>query len=206
MSLTSFLHTQHPAAGPVDDTVFDTARLVIDVEHTFTAPRSAVWAVLDGTDAWSWLPFPGCGVRYHSPERGAGVVREMGSVAGPWRVLWVERERFWRHQPGERITFGVISGNWMQYLLVRQYAENMSFTDTAAGGTRVVWTIAVTPRFPLRFATWFPTAWRLAYRYVGLNRGIDRRARQLAAETPSISRNSKTAANTRAALEQDGVK
>jgi len=187
---TSFLHRQHPAVGPVDDSVFDTARLVFTVERTIDAPRSAVWSVIDGDDAWSWLPAPGVGVRYDSPARGTGVVREMGSVFGPWRSLWVERERFWRYEPGERITFGVVSGNWMQYLLVRQYAENMEFSDAGPEHTKVVWTMAVTPRWPLRFATWFPALWRWAYRTVGLNSGISRRARELGDIATSSSQNS----------------
>ncbi|MFI1919236.1 SRPBCC family protein [Nocardia sp. NPDC020380] len=175
--LLPFLHTQH-AAAPIDDSVFDTAALVFTTEYEFDAPPSAVWTALDDDHAWKWLPFPGVGVRYDSPDRGEGVVREMGSVFAPWRFGWVEREHFWRYEPGKRITFGVVSGNWSQYLLVRQYAEDVTF-DEIPGGTKVVWTVAVTPRLPLRFATWFPPVWKIAYR-IGFGPGMRKRLREIA--------------------------
>ncbi|QIS04102.1 SRPBCC family protein [Nocardia brasiliensis] len=180
MSITSFLHTQHAAVTPVDDSVFDTAALVFTVEQTLDAPRWAVWTALDDDQAWRWLPIPCTGVRYDSPERGAGVIREMGSVFAPLRVLWVERERFWRYEPNERITFGVVSGNWMQYLLVRQYAEDMTFTELGPDRTRLVWTVAVTPRLPLRFSVWFPPVWRAAYRLAGVGPVFRRRVAEIA--------------------------
>lgn len=184
MSITSFLHTQHPASVPaVDDTLFDTAALVFTVEKEFDAPVHAVWTAIDDDHAWKWLPFPGIGVIYDSPARGVGVVREMGSVFGPVRALWVEREKFWRYVPNQRITFGVVSGNWMQYLAVRQYGEDKVFTDLGNGRTKVVWTVAVTPRLPLRFSTWFPPAWRLAYRIGGIGPLFTRRVNQIARET-----------------------
>lgn len=196
MSITSFLHTQHAAAAPVDDSVFDTAALVFTVERVVDAPRWAVWTALDDDQAWRWLPIPCVGVRYDSAERGAGVIREMGSVFDPLRLLWVERERFWRYEPGHRITFGVVSANWMQYLLVRQYAEDMTFTDVDADRTEVVWTVAVTPRLPLRFATWFPPVWRAAYRLGGVGPLFQRRVAQVAQTglppTRAISTNGRT--------------
>ncbi|MEV0247434.1 SRPBCC family protein [Nocardia sp. NPDC050712] len=185
MSILSVLHSQHEAIHPVDDTVFDTAALVFTIERDLDAPLPAVWTAVDDDRAWSWLPFPGVGVRYGSPVRGSGVVREMGSVFGPWRVLWVERERFWRYEPEQRITFGVVSGNWLQYLLVRQYAEDMRFAALGADRTKVTWTIAVTPRLPLRFATWVPPVWRAAYRLVGIGPLFGRRVGAVASSTPS---------------------
>ncbi|MFE6861614.1 SRPBCC family protein [Nocardia sp. NPDC057668] len=181
MGITSFLHTQHPASVPaVDDTLFDTAALVFTVQRDFDAPVHAVWTAIDDDHAWKWLPFPGLGVIYDSPARGVGVIREMGSVFGPFRVLWVEREKFWRYVPNQRITFGVVSGNWMQYLAVRQYGEDKTFTDLGNGRTRVVWKVAVTPRLPLRFSTWFPPVWRTAYRIGGIGPLFTRRVNQVA--------------------------
>ncbi|MFJ4654148.1 SRPBCC family protein [Nocardia sp. NPDC088792] len=185
MPLTSFLHTQH-AATPLDDSVFDTAALVFKTEYRFDAPPSAVWTALDDDHAWKWLPFPGVGVRYDSPARGVGVVREMGSVFDPWRFGWIEREHFWRYEPNKRITFGVVSGNWSQYLLVRQYAEDVTFDEIDGGGTKLVWTVAVTPRGPLRAATWFPPAWKLAY-HIGFGPGMRKRLRALAAGQPTLT-------------------
>ncbi|GAB2532920.1 SRPBCC family protein [Nocardia heshunensis] len=181
MTVTSFLHTQRPAAQPaVDDTVFDTAALVITVEGVFDAPVQAVWTAIDDDRAWSWLPAPCVGVIYPSEARGVGVVREMGSVFAPLRSVWVEREKFWRYVPNERITFGVVSGNWSQFLLVRLYAEDMTFADLGDGRSKVVWTIAVTPRLPLRFSTWFPPLWRGAYRLVGIGPLFRRRVAEVA--------------------------
>ncbi|MET9492908.1 SRPBCC family protein [Nocardia sp. NPDC006630] len=180
MTITSFLHTQHTASTPVDDSVFNSAALVFTIEGTFDAPVQAVWTAIDDDRAWSWLPFPGVGVQYDSPARGVGVVREMGSVFAPWRFLWVEREHFWRYEPNQRITFGVVSGNWMQYLLVRQYAEDKTFADLGDGRTKVVWTVAVTPRLPLRFSTWFPSVWRTAYRFGGVGPFFRRRVAAVA--------------------------
>ncbi|UGT44588.1 SRPBCC family protein [Nocardia yamanashiensis] len=183
MSITSFLHTQHDAVQPVDDTVFDTAALVFTIERAFDAPRDAVWTALDDDHAWTWLPFPLLGVRYPSPARGVGVIREMGSVFDPLRFLWVERERFWRYEPGRRITFGVVSGTLVQYLAVRQYAEDMKFSDLGPDRSKLVWTVAVTPRLPLRFSTWFPPAWKLAYRVGGMGPLLTRRVNQIARTT-----------------------
>ncbi|MFB8007327.1 SRPBCC family protein [Nocardia sp. NPDC056000] len=182
--ITSFLHTQHAARQPVDDSVFDTAALVFTIERTFDAPVRAVWTAIDDDRAWSWLPFPRVGVRYDSPLRGVGVVRDMGSVFEPLRFLWVEREKFWRYEPNRRITFGVVSGNWMQYLLVSQYAEDMTFTDIGNDRTGLAWTVAVTPRLPLRFSTWAPPLWRAAYRIGGIGPLFDRRVRQVARTLP----------------------
>ncbi|MBF6236973.1 Polyketide cyclase / dehydrase and lipid transport [Nocardia otitidiscaviarum] len=180
MPVTTRLHTQYPAAEPVDDSVFDTAALVFTVDRIIDAPLRAVWTAFDDDRAWSWLPIPRTGVRYDSPARGVGVIREMGSVFDPLRVLWVERERFWRYEPQRRITFGVVSGTWMQYLLVRQYAEDMTFEDLGGDRTAVAWTVAVTPRLPLRFATWFPPLWRLAYRVAGVGPLFERRVHEIA--------------------------
>ncbi|WP_082683965.1 MULTISPECIES: SRPBCC family protein [unclassified Mycobacterium] len=173
MALTGILHRQWTAV-PVDDSTFDTAPLVFSTEFTFDAPPKDVWDVLDGDAAWEWLPFPGTGVRYPSPERGVGIVREMGSVYDPFRVLWVEREQFWRYEPLKRITFGVVSGNWMQFALVRQYAEDVTFHETADGGTHVVWTVAINPRAPFRFVKYVKPVWRTAYR-IGFGPGMRKR-------------------------------
>ncbi|MFE3193581.1 SRPBCC family protein [Nocardia sp. NPDC059240] len=191
MSITSFLHTQHAARQPVDDSVFDSAALVFTIESTFDAPVRAVWTAIDDDRAWSWLPFPRLGVRYDSAARGVGVVRDMGSVFEPLRFLWVEREKFWRYEPDRRITFGVVSGNWMQYLLVRQYAEDMTFADLGADRTKLVWTVAVTPRLPLRFSTWFPPLWRTAYRIGGIGPLFRLRVAEVARTVvaPSITTN-----------------
>ncbi|QLY29283.1 SRPBCC family protein [Nocardia huaxiensis] len=208
MSATSFLHTQHPAAQPVDDSVFDTAALVFTIEPTFNAPLHAVWTAIDDDRAWSWLPFPRLGVLYDSPARGVGVVRDMGSVFDPLRFLWVERERFWRYEPLQRITFGVVSGNWMQYLMVRQYAEDMKFTDIGGGRTKVAWTVAVTPRGPLRLATWFPPAWRLAYHIGGTGPLMRRRVARIAktATPEAITTNGHASARLSARRAKDGIK
>ncbi|MFI9402119.1 SRPBCC family protein [Nocardia sp. NPDC052316] len=209
MSITSFLQKQYPAVQPVDDSVFDTAALVFTVESVFDAPRWAVWTALDDDHAWRWLPIPRTGVRYDSPARGAGVIREMGSVFAPLRVLWVERERFWRYEPQRRITFGVVSATWLQYLLVRQYAENMTFDDVGADRTKVAWTVAVTPRLPLRFATWFPPLWRVAYRIAGLGPLFRRRVAEVVrtGRPPGeIATNGRTATEPTARRVEEGAK
>ncbi|WP_405136588.1 SRPBCC family protein [Nocardia sp. NBC_01388] len=198
MNTFAFLHTQHAAVQPVDDSVLDTAALVFTIERVIDAPLQAVWDAVDGDRAWSWLPFPGVGVRYDSPARGAGVVREMGSVFGISRMLWVEREKFWRYEPNRRITFGVVSGNWLQYLLVRQYAEDMRFADLGNGGTKVEWTIAVTPRLPLRFSTWAPPVWRAAYRFFGIGPLFSRHVAALASSTAPALRSIDTNGHTSA--------
>ncbi len=182
MGMASGLHKQWQASTTVDDSTLTSASLVFTVRTTVDAPVEAVWQAFDDDHAWQWLPFPGVGVRYPSPDRGVGVVREMGSVHGIVRALWVEHERFWRYEPLERITFGVVSGNWMQYMLVREYAENMDFAPNRAGGTEVVWTVAVTPRLLLRFAKYAPGLWRLAYTYVGLGPAFTRRVAAVVAQ------------------------
>jgi hypothetical protein len=173
MAVTDILQRQWTAV-PSDDSTFDTAPLVFSTEFSFDASPQDVWDVLDGDEAWEWLPFPGVGVRYPSSDRGAGVIREMGSVHAPFRVLWVEREQFWRYEPLKRITFGVVSGNWMQYGLVRQYAEDVAFHTNADGGTHVVWTVAIKPRAPFRFVRFFAPLWRTAYR-IGFGPGMRKR-------------------------------
>ncbi|WP_405494466.1 SRPBCC family protein [Nocardia sp. NBC_00511] len=187
MALLPFLHTQHPAVPLGDDAIFDNAALVFTIEQQFAAPVSAVWDAFDNDHAWKWLPFPGVGVHYDSAARGVGVVREMGSVFAPWRFGWVERERFWRYEPDKRITFGVVSGNWSQYLAVRHYAEDMTFDELPDGGTKVRWTVAVTPRLPLRFATWFPPVWKVAY-HVGLGNSFRRHMRKFEPTAAPVTR------------------
>lgn len=181
MAVTNILHRQWEAV-PCDDSTFDTAPLVFSTEYVFDAPPEDVWDVLDSDTAWEWLPLPGTGVRYSSAERGTGVIREMGSVHDPFRVLWVEREQFWRYEPQRRIAFGVVSGNWMQFALVRQYCEDVTFDKTETGGTRVVWTVAVNMRALLRFAKYPKPLWRLAYR-IGFGPGMRKRL----AARPSIA-------------------
>ena len=181
MGITSVLHKQRPASTEVGDSTIANASLTFTVRRTFDASVEAVWDAIDDEHGWEWLPFPGVGVRYDSPERGVGMIREMGSVHGIVRALWVERERFWRYEPYQRITFGVVSGTWIQSLLVREYAENMEFAPDVNGGTEVTWDVAVTPRLPLRFAKYAPAVWRLAYREVGLGPGLKRRVAELEA-------------------------
>ncbi|TLF80786.1 SRPBCC family protein [Nocardia cyriacigeorgica] len=202
----SILRRQYDAVAPVDDSVFDTAALVFTIERIIDAPRHAVWTAIDDDRAWSWLPFPGVGVRYDSPARGVGVVREMGSVFGIWRALWVERERFWRYEPHRRITFGVVSGSWIQYLLVRQYAEDMVFTEVGANQTKIIWTTAVTPRLPFRFAVWFPPLWRAAYRLGGIGPLFSRRVREVASleTSPSSSISTNGSSPARRGTEKAG--
>lgn len=186
MGILSVLHQQHPASTDVSDATIANASLTFTVRRSLDASVEAVWEAVDDDHAWEWLPFPGVGVRYDSPERGVGVVREMGSVHGIVRALWVERERFWRYEPYQRITFGVVSGNWLQYLLVREYAENMEFAPNSTGGTDVTWDIAVTPRLPFRFSKYAPGVWRLAYRVVGLGPLFERRVAAVAAQRSHV--------------------
>lgn len=182
MSITSFLHTQHPTSTPIDDSVFDTAALHFTVETVIDAPVAAVWTAFDDDHAWKWLPGPCFGVRYPSPQRGVGVVREMGLVFAPLRFIWIEREKYWRYEPFERVSYGVVSGNSLQYLLVRDYAEDMTFTDLGNGSTKLTWTLAITPRLLVRFVSWFPALWRLGYQVIGLGPLLRRRVAEVARE------------------------
>lgn len=135
---------------PADDSAFESAAIVLRTSHTFDAPIGQVWAALDGDHAWSWLPF-GCGVRYDEADRRVGMEREMGTVSAPWRFLWIQRERFWRHEPPHRITYGAVAGTWP---LLELWAEDYVLTSVP-GGCRLDWTVAITPRFvsrlPLRW-------------------------------------------------------
>lgn len=162
-TLTTMLTKQRPAP-PYDESFFDTASLVFRTDYDFDATPQQVWDVLDGDDMFDWLPFPGVGVTYESSERGVGIVREMGSVASPFRFLWIQRERFLRHDEPEQMTYAAISGTWIYTLLVRHYAENMTLSPTPGGGTTLTWTVATTPRLPFRFVKYLPSVWRLAYR------------------------------------------
>ncbi|MEU0543130.1 SRPBCC family protein [Nocardia sp. NPDC005978] len=175
MSIGSALREQRPSP-PIDESVFENASLVFRTAHTFAAPPDRVWSILDGDRMFEWLPFPGIGVRYDSAERGAGVVREMGSVTPPFRGLWIQREEFWSHEHAKRISYGAISGTWIYVLLVRHYAEEMTLAGTADGGTDLVWTVAVTPRLPLRVGALpiFAPIWRAIYR-VSLRGPMQRR-------------------------------
>lgn len=138
------------AVPEADDSAFESAAIVLRTSHTFDAPIERVWAALDGDRAWSWLPF-GCGVRYDDPQRRAGMEREMGTVAGPWRFLWIQRERFWRYEPPNRITYSATAGTWP---LLNLWAEDYTLRSVP-GGCTVDWTVAITPRFigqlPLRW-------------------------------------------------------
>ena len=163
MGMTSLLHKQWPVP-PYDESFFDTASLVFATEYVFDATREDVWKLLDSERMFEWLPFPGVGVVYDSPERGVGVVREMGSVGKPFRFLWIQREQFWSHDKPNRCSYAAISGTWMYTLLVRHYAEKMTLTDAPEGGTALRWTVATTPRLPFRFVKYVKPVWRFAYR------------------------------------------
>ncbi|MDO3650653.1 SRPBCC family protein [Nocardia mangyaensis] len=165
MTIASALRKQRPSP-PIDESVFDHASLVFKTHYTFDVPPARVWRILDGERMFEWLPFPGVGVSYESAERGVGVVREMGSIAKPFRGLWIQREQFWSHEEARRISYGAISGTWMYVLLVWHYTEEMTLVDTSVGGTDLTWTVAVAPRLPLRVGTLpiFAPLWRLNYR------------------------------------------
>ncbi len=135
----------------VDDAVFDRAAIVLRTTHDFAATPSAVWSALDGDQAWTWLPF-GCGVEYDEPVRRVGMERGMGCVTAPWRFIWIQRERFWRYEPGSRITYSAYSASWP---LLHEWAENYTLIPNPAGGTRIEWTVALTPRF----VSWLPLTW-----------------------------------------------
>lgn len=165
MSIGSALRKER-TSPPIDESVFEHAALVFETRYSFDASPARVWSVLDGDRMFEWLPFPGVGVRYDSAQRGVGVVREMGSVAKPFRGLWIQWEQFWSHEEPKRLSYGAISGTWMYVLLVRHYAEEMTLADTPNGGTDLTWTVAVTPRLPLRVGTLpvFAPIWRALYR------------------------------------------
>lgn len=136
-----------------------------------------MWEVFDSDAAWEWLPFSwlqlcGAGVKYLTPERGVGAIREMGSVHGIWRNCWIEHERFWRYEPYTRVSYGVVSSNWMQHAFVRQYAEHLWFEDTADGRTRVTWQIALKLRGVFRLGHYLGPIFRFVYRFaLGQARG-----------------------------------
>ncbi|WP_052280674.1 SRPBCC family protein [Nocardia vulneris] len=163
MNVTEVFREQRPVP-PIDESFFGTASLVFDTVHTFAAPPEQVWDIIDSDEMFTWLPAPGVGVVYEGGRRGPGMVREMGSVRKPFRGLWIQREQFWRHQAPHRMNYRAISGTWMYYLLVQQYAEDMTLTPTPEGGTELVWTVATTPRLPFRFVKHFRPLWRLGYR------------------------------------------
>ncbi|EFV13163.1 SRPBCC family protein [Segniliparus rugosus] len=142
------------AIAPGDDSTFETAAIVLRTAHDFQEPPDDVWAVLDGDQAWTWLPL--CGVRYDQSPHGPGSTREMGTVRAPWRFLWIQRERFWRFEPGQRISYAAYSGSWP---LLKAWAEDYTLVPLPSGGTRIVWTVAFTPvlldLLPLRWTKVF---------------------------------------------------
>ncbi|MBN7303153.1 SRPBCC family protein [Mycobacteroides abscessus subsp. bolletii] len=156
--------------APVDDSTFETAPLVFTTGTTFDAPVTAVWDVFDSDTAWEWLPFSwlrlfGAGVRYLTPARGVGVVREMGSVHGIWRMGWIEHEKFWRYEPHKRVSYGVERGNWLQRIVVRQYAEHLWFDETPDGRTKVTWQIALNLRGVFRIGHYLKPIFKFVYRF-----------------------------------------
>lgn len=129
----------HPvdAAG---DEVFATAPLVIPVTVELDAPPAAVWEALGSDRMWSWLPIIDR-LRWLTPRpHREGAVRVLRLA----RLTTIE-EHFYRWEDERRATFHVVSSTRP---VLRALAEDFALEPTAAGGTRLTWTMAVDPRLP----------------------------------------------------------
>jgi hypothetical protein len=133
-----FSAVTHPV-HPVDDSVFETAALVIPVTVDFDAPPAAVWEALGSDAMWSWFP-PLDRLRWlTSRPHAAGAVRVL-RVA---RLFTIE-EHFYRWEEGRRATFHVVASTRP---VLDALAEDFVLEPTATG-TRLTWTMALDPKLP----------------------------------------------------------
>lgn len=127
----------HPVR-PVDDSFFATAPLVIPVTVELDASPADVWAALGSDEMWSWMPLLDR-LRWLTARP---------HVEGAVRVLRVARlftleEHFYRWEDERRATFHVVGSTRP---VLDALAEDFVLEPTAAGGTRLTWTMALAPR------------------------------------------------------------
>jgi len=130
---------QHPLR-PVGDEFLADAPLVIRVAADLPNAPAEVWEVLGSERMWSWLPVIDR-VRWLSPRPlRAGAVRRLRLA----RSVILDEE-FYRWDDRRRATFYVQSASRP---LLRALAEDFVLEPTAAGGTRLTWTMALEPNLP----------------------------------------------------------
>lgn len=163
--------TAQHALRPVGDEFLTGAPLVIPVAVTLPNSPAEVWEVLGSERMWSWLPLIDR-VRWLSPcPLRAGAIRQLRLA----RAVMLDEE-FYRWDDERRATFYVKSASRP---LLRALAEDFVLEPTAAGGTRLTWTMAVEPNLPrVRWLRWLAPLLRpgnaLALR--GIRRELPRRA------------------------------
>lgn len=138
MSTTANLYPH--ALAPVGDDYLVSAPLVIKAAVELDAPPADVWEALGSDRMWSWLPILDQ-LRWLTPRPlTEGAVRTL-------RIghLFTVEELFYRWEPEQRATFRVVSASRP---LLDGLAEDFLLQPTPAGGTRLIWTMALAPRVP----------------------------------------------------------
>jgi hypothetical protein len=121
---------------PVDETIFETAPLLLSDSFQIPAPATRVWAELTGDQALSWCRILG-GVTWTSPRPfGVGSTRSVRVLGG----AAVFRERFFRWEEGHRHSFAVTETTAP---LFRRFAEDVVIDPAGETACRLTWTIAI---------------------------------------------------------------
>lgn len=125
------------ALRPVDDAFLDDAQIVIRSSVDLAATPAQVWEALGSDEMWSWLPIIDR-VEWLTPRpHEAGCVRRLRLG----KFLTVDEE-FYRWDVEKRATFRVTAQN-------RNVLDGLIedfVLEPSATGTKLTWTMALTPR------------------------------------------------------------
>lgn len=116
------------------------ASFVVTADCDFDQSPDVIWKVLTDNGVFSWIPFVE-GVRYADDFGAVGTRRILSTP-----ILRIEEQIVGREE-SSRLT---VTGTRVSIpLVLKTVAEEYRLTPTAAGGTRVSWTIAAQPKFGL---------------------------------------------------------
>lgn len=125
------------ALRPIDDAFLDDAKIVIRSTVDLAATPAQVWEALGSDEMWSWLPVIDR-LEWLTPRPHVeGCVRRLRLG----KVLTVDEE-FYRWDVEKRATFRVTAQN-------RNVLDGLIedfLLEPSAKGTRLTWTMALTPR------------------------------------------------------------
>lgn len=117
-----------------DDEFFTSAPISNTIRVDVPVPVDRLWDLLTADDALvSWSPAV-TKAEWSGEPRGVGTIREV-TIAGVASV----RERFYRWDVNERLTFTVIAANRPG---IRRFAEDYRLSE-ARGGSVLEWTVAL---------------------------------------------------------------
>lgn len=138
------LDTVDPAH--IDEYLSRKATFAVTVKVRYAEPVSQIWAAFISEDAFTWMP-----TVKGAPYRDAGQSVGAGSRRLIVSSLLVGQEQYEIFVPAERLAFNISSASLPG---LKSLVEDYRFSSTTTGGTELVWTVGLTPKFvgflPLR--------------------------------------------------------